>query len=121
MDLSAVRSVPGERRVRVAVDAMGGDFGPAEVVPGVLAYALDHPEIDITLVGDESVVATLLGDHAPATIDVVHSGSVVDMDEQPAAAVRRKRDASINVAMRLVRDGHAGLENTARIVSQVEH
>jgi phosphate acyltransferase len=113
MDLSSVRSIPGERRVRVAVDAMGGDFGPSEVVPGVLAYALAHPETDITLVGDASVVASLLGADPPATIDVVHAGSVVDMDEQPAAAVRRKRDASINVAMRLVRDGHADAIVTA--------
>jgi phosphate acyltransferase len=113
VDLSAVRSVAGERRVRVAVDAMGGDHGPAEVVPGVLAYAIAHPETDITLVGDETLVRTLLGDDPPATIGIVHAGSVVDMDEQPAAAVRRKRDASINVAMRLVRDGHADAIVTA--------
>jgi len=110
---SSIRSVAGERRVRVAVDAMGGDHGPAEVVPGVVAYAMAHAETDVTLVGDEVQVRELLGAAPPATIGVVHADSVVDMDEQPAAAVRRKRDASINVAMRLVRDGHADAIVTA--------
>ena len=113
MDLSAVHSFTTGRVVRVAVDAMGGDHGPEEVVPGTLGFAENHPADQIVLVGDHDRIAALLGPNPPANIRIVHATEVVDMDEQPAAAVRRKRDASINVAMRLVRDGEADAVVTA--------
>ena len=113
MDLSAVHSYTTGRVVRVAVDAMGGDHGPEEVVPGALGYAREHPADHLILVGDEHRVASLLGSTPPANVRIVHAAEVVDMHEAAAAAVRRKRDASINVAMRLVRDGEADAVVTA--------
>jgi glycerol-3-phosphate acyltransferase PlsX len=113
VDLSAVRILSTERRISVAVDAMGGDYGPEEIVPAALAYARLHPDEGIVLVGDEARVARTVGSALPPNLRLVHAGSVVDMDEQPAAAVRRKRDASINVCMRLVRDGEADAVVTA--------
>ena len=68
-------AAPG-RGVRVAVDAMGGDHGAAEVVPGALAYARGHPDDTIILVGDEAVLAGLLGDR-PANVRTVHASQVV--------------------------------------------
>ena len=114
MDLSAVRKyATSDRVVRVAVDAMGGDHGPAETVAGALAYATEHPAEEIILVGDEARIHAAAGSALPANTRIVHATEVVDMEDHPAAAVRRKRDASINVCMRLVRDGAADAVVTA--------
>ncbi|HET7677599.1 MAG TPA: phosphate acyltransferase PlsX [Candidatus Limnocylindrales bacterium] len=103
---------PGEL-VRVAVDAMGGDHAPAEVVIGALEWARDHPETEVILVGHEPVIRKHLAGELPAHVSIVQASESVGMDEQPALAVRRKRDASINVCMRLVREGHADAVVTA--------
>ncbi len=92
-----------ERCVRVAVDAMGGDHAPSVVLEGVtLALAAD-PGLRILLVGPEEVVSA----HASERCEPVVASEVVAMDEHPAAAVRAKRDASVVVACRLVREGRA--------------
>jgi glycerol-3-phosphate acyltransferase PlsX len=116
VDLSAVtrRFDPGDgSRVRVAVDAMGGDHGPEEVVRGALTWARDHPETDVLLVGDEPQLTPFFDGPLPANVTVVQAAENIAMEEQPALAVRRKRDASINVCMRLVRDGAADAVVTA--------
>jgi glycerol-3-phosphate acyltransferase PlsX len=116
MDLDTVarRFEPGAApRVRVAVDAMGGDHGPEEVVRGALDWARAHAETDVLLVGDEPRIRPYLGGALPSHVALVQAAESVSMEEHPAAAVRRKRDASINVCMRLVRDGRADAVVTA--------
>jgi glycerol-3-phosphate acyltransferase PlsX len=98
--------------VRVAVDAMGSDHGPAEVVPGALAFAREHPADTVLLVGDESTIRALAG-VLPSNVAVVHASQVVGMDEHPALALREKKDASILVATELVRRGDADAVVTA--------
>ena len=98
--------------VRVAFDAMGGDHGPAEVVPGVLDYARAHPDVELILVGDTDTVRGIAGP-LPDNVRIVHAGSVVGMDEHPAQAIREKKDSSILVATQLVRDGEADAVVTA--------
>ena len=98
--------------VRVAFDAMGGDHGPTEVVPGVLDYARAHPDVELILVGDTDTVRRIAGD-LPRNVSIVHAGSVVGMDEHPALALREKKDSSILVATELVRDGKADAVVTA--------
>jgi phosphate acyltransferase len=98
--------------VRVAVDAMGGDHGPSEVVPGAVAWARAHPADTVILVGDERTVTSLVGD-GPANVRIVHASQVVGMDEHPAKALREKKDATILVAMDLVRRGDADAVVTA--------
>jgi phosphate acyltransferase len=98
--------------VRVAFDAMGGDHGPTEVVPGVLDYARDHPDVELILVGDTDTVRRIAGE-LPANVRIVHAGSVIGMDEHPALALREKKDASILVATELVRSGDADAVVTA--------
>jgi phosphate acyltransferase len=100
-------------RVRVAVDAMGGDHGPEEAVRGAMGWAREHPETDLILVGDEARIAPFLEGALPAHISLVQAAEWVGMDEHAAQAVRRKRDASINVCMRLVREGRADAVVTA--------
>ncbi|HVQ22416.1 MAG TPA: phosphate acyltransferase, partial [Candidatus Saccharimonadia bacterium] len=109
MDVSTVRSrlEPGGRRIRVAIDAMGGDHAPQEVVEGSLAWALENPATDIILVGDTKRISAVLAGRSAANIEIVNASENVEMEEHPSAAVRRKRDASINVCMRLVRSGEA--------------
>jgi glycerol-3-phosphate acyltransferase PlsX len=98
--------------VRVAVDAMGGDHGQAEVVPGALAYAQAHPDDQLLLVGDEQAIRSL-GLPMPSSVRIVHAPELIGMDEHPARALVRKRRSSIVVATELVRDGEADAVVTA--------
>ncbi len=98
--------------VRVAVDAMGGDHGPEELVPGVLEYARQHPADRLILVGDE-VRLRALAPAIPGNVEIVHASQVIEMHEHPALALREKKDASILVACDLVRRGEADAIVTA--------
>ena len=101
------------RGVTIAVDAMGGDHGPSEVVPGSLDHAREHPDDRLILVGDEAVVRGLAGD-LPPNVSIRHASQVIDMDDhEPALALREKKDSSILVAMDLVKRGEADAIVTA--------
>lgn len=92
----------------IAVDAMGGDRGPdAPVEAALIAARRGTP---VALVGDRPVlegVIARLGEPIPKNLEFVHASDFVAMDEKPSRAVRKKRDASVSVAMRLVADGRA--------------
>ena len=99
--------------VTIAVDAMGGDHGPREVVPGALDHARAHPEDRVLLVGDTAVVTALAG-ALPPNVSIVHASEVIGMDEhEPALALREKKDSSILVATDLVKRGEADAVVTA--------
>jgi glycerol-3-phosphate acyltransferase PlsX len=93
-------------KVRVAVDAMGGDYAPDEVVAGAIAAA-SALGVEITLVGPTERLQPLLGRARGLPIEVVDAPEVIGMDEAPAMAVRRKRRSSVAVALQQVRDGRA--------------
>jgi len=109
----AVEGSGRDHRIRVAVDAMGGDHGPSEVVPGALDYAREHPADDLILVGDPDRIRALADSGLPPNVSVVAASQVVGMDEHPARALLRKKDASILVATELVRKGEADAVVTA--------
>jgi phosphate acyltransferase len=115
MDLDVLRNGDAvlSGPVRVAVDAMGGDHAPEEVVVGAVEWARANPGAQLLLVGDESRLTPFIEGALPLTVSIVHASESVAMDEQPAAAIRSKRDASINVCMRLVREGRADAVVTA--------
>jgi len=100
---------PVRRAPVVAVDAMGGDRAPAEVVAGALLSA--EAGISVLLVGQEPVVAPLLDGldtrALAATVELLHAGEVVAMDDDPAKSVRRKKDSSLVRCAEAVRDGRA--------------
>ncbi len=98
--------------VRIAVDAMGGDHGPAEVVPGALDYAGAHPADLVILVGREAAIRAF-APALPANVAIRPAGDVIEMGEHPALALREKRDASITVACDLVHRGEADAVVTA--------
>lgn len=87
---------------------MGGDHGPSVIVAGAIQGARNN-NTAITLVGREDAIRAELSklDTDGLDIDVVHAPDEITMDDHPAQAVRRKPDASMNVAMRLVKDGKA--------------
>lgn len=94
--------------MRVAVDVMGGDKGPGTVVTGAIEGARNH-KCGVVLVGNHEQINGVLGslDTSGLDIEVVHAADEITMHDHPAQAVRRKQDASMNVAMRLVKDGKA--------------
>ena len=93
--------------MRLAVDALGGDNAPGELVAGALAAAGRLPDDEILLVGPEAEVRAYLSSDAPPNISVKHSGGPVGMDEEPAAALRARPDAGVSVAAKMVRAGEA--------------
>ncbi len=94
----------------IALDAMGGDFGPEVVVPAALR-ALDlDPQLSVILVGNEDEIQSRLKSknaRPDPRIQVRHSTQVVDMDEPAANALRGKKDSSMRVAINLVKSGEA--------------
>jgi glycerol-3-phosphate acyltransferase PlsX len=105
-------SVAASKGITLAVDAMGGDHGPAEVVPGALDHAAAHPEDRVLLVGDRMRIAAI-APGLPSNVEVVPASQVIEMHEHPALALREKRDASILVGCDLVRNGRADAIVTA--------
>jgi len=95
--------------MKIALDAMGGDFGPAVVVEGAVAAASEYG-LSSVLVGDraaiEREIARLGARELPLSIH--HASQVVGMAESPSQALRRKRDSSLRVAAELVKDGECG-------------
>lgn len=87
---------------------MGGDYAPAEIVKGAVAAAVKDG-IKIVLVGQKETVETELKKYSYPSekIDVFHAPGIIDMNEHPASAVRHKKDSSIVIATKLVKDGEA--------------
>ncbi|MFY9141201.1 MAG: phosphate acyltransferase PlsX [Thermacetogeniaceae bacterium] len=94
--------------MRIAVDAMGGDYAPGEIVKGSVDAVIDDG-IEVVLVGKEELMRDELKkyDYPDQLLSVVNASETIEMDEHPARAVRRKKDASLVVATRLVKSGEA--------------
>ncbi|CUH95606.1 Phosphate acyltransferase [Propionispora sp. 2/2-37] len=93
--------------MRIAVDAMGSDYAPREIVLGAIAAAEEY-QCEVVLVGDQEQIAQVLntyGDWQSIGISIQHASEVIEMHEHPGAAVRKKKDASVVVATRLVKEG----------------
>ena len=96
--------------MRIAIDAMGGDFAPREIVKGAVEASRGLAGIEkLFLVGDETAIKAELAlyGNVPACIEIRHASEVVEMGDSPALALRRKRDSSIMRSVELVKDGLA--------------
>ena len=98
-----------QETVKVAVDAMGGDNAPVEIVKGVIEAINEKPEIKVYLVGKEKSVKEELSKYTykEEQIEVVNAEEIIETAEPPVMAIRKKKDSSIVVAMNLVKKGEA--------------
>jgi glycerol-3-phosphate acyltransferase PlsX len=94
----------------VAIDAMGGDFGPRHIVQASIACLLATPSLHLILVGQSSLLEELLARHSGvdrSRLHVLHASEVITMDERPSQALRGKPDSSMRVALGLLAEGKA--------------
>ncbi|GFM90721.1 phosphate acyltransferase PlsX [Pseudomonas cichorii] len=94
----------------IAIDAMGGDFGPRNIVQASLACLTATPSLHLALVGQAPLIEELIARHSGvdrSRLHIVHASEVVTMDERPSQALRGKPDSSMRVALGLVADGQA--------------
>lgn len=95
--------------MKIAVDAMGGDFAPDAIVEGVVMAAHELPEdVRIVLIGKLSIIENLVkkqGAEAVANLELVNADDVIDMSEHPTKALSQKPNSSIGVGFKLLKDG----------------
>ena len=93
--------------VNVAVDAMGGDNAPVEIVKGAIEAVKESKSVKVFLVGQEDVIKAELAKYTydEDQIEVVHASEVIETGEPPVMAIRKKKDSSIVKAMYMVKDG----------------
>ncbi len=97
----------GSTRARIAIDAMGGDHAPAEIVAGALR-AREELGVDVILVGDPQQIESALPPKTNLSqLEIVPAEGTIEMHEDPFSGLRRKPKASINVAMNLVKQKQA--------------
>lgn len=92
--------------MKIAVDAMGGDQGPAVMVPGIVKAKEKYPELEFLLFGDEAQVRQYLPEQHQG-IEVIPTSEEITYEDEPVRAVRRKKDASMVVAAKAVKEGKA--------------
>jgi glycerol-3-phosphate acyltransferase PlsX len=96
--------------ITLAVDAMGGDFGPCVTVPAALSILRENPRLIVILVGQEALIQPYLKDLNPplaSRVSIVHTDEMVTMDDKVAVALRNKRHSSMRLAINLVHEKKA--------------
>lgn len=95
--------------VKVAVDAMGGDNAPGEIVKGVVEAVKERAEIKVFLVGQQQKIKDELAkyEYKESQIEIVNAEEIIETAEPPVMAIRKKKDSSIVVALNLVKNGEA--------------
>jgi glycerol-3-phosphate acyltransferase PlsX len=93
----------------IAIDAMGGDFGPPVTVPAALKSLEEHSDLQLVLVGDQGVLTQALESQSydKNRLTIQHASEHVEMHESPSLALRNKKDSSMRVAINLVKEGKA--------------
>lgn len=93
---------------KIAIDAMGGDFAPVEIVKGVVMALKAEKDLDVVLIGDEKAIQRELDiNNCDRELEIVHTDSFITMDDSPKKALESKPDASINIATKLLNEGRA--------------
>lgn len=96
--------------VKIVIDAMGGDFAPGVNIKGALSALASSPDLSTILVGDQAVLREELKKHGASESDrlqIVHAEEVISMEDHGAAVIRRKKNSSIHVGLRLVKEKKA--------------
>lgn len=114
----------GATRARIAIDAMGGDYAPAEIITGALR-AREELGVEVLLVGDRQQIQAALPQTNLGQLEIVPAEGTIEMHEEPLSSIKRKPKASINVAMDLVKQkradavvsaGHSGAAMAAALL-----
>jgi glycerol-3-phosphate acyltransferase PlsX len=93
---------------RIALDAMGGDHAPGEVIRGAIRAGEEYPDIEILLVGDEKLIKNeLRAADSKHSFEIVHTEEWIGMNEDPKIAIKSKENASISIAARMVNENVA--------------
>ena len=95
--------------IKIAVDAMGGDYAPSEIVKGAVEAVSERPDITVCLTGQEDIIKKELEKYTykKEQIEIVPASEVIETGEPPVNAIRKKKDSSIVVGMNLVKRGEA--------------
>ena len=95
--------------IKIAVDAMGGDNAPSEIVKGAVEAVSERPDITVCLTGQEDIIKKELEKYTykKEQIEIVPASEVIETGEPPVSAIRKKKDSSIVVGMNLVKRGEA--------------
>jgi glycerol-3-phosphate acyltransferase PlsX len=98
-----------QKAITIAVDAMGGDNAPGEIIKGAVLAVREKKEIKVVLVGKEDVIVKGLSeyDYDKERIEIVHAEDVITNNEAPVLAIRRKKNSSIVTALNMVKGGEA--------------
>lgn len=96
-------------KISIAIDCMGGDKGLSATLPACASFIKKYPSVELLLVGDEPSIKRYNHLHGlpESSFSIIHSGSVISMDDPPAVALRSKRDSSMRLALEQVRDKKA--------------
>lgn len=92
---------------RIAVDGMGGDQAPAEIVAGAVEAAHHFPDVEIQLYGDESALRDHMPADLPTNLAVVHAPEKITSEDEPVKAIRQKKGSSMVMAARAIKSGQA--------------
>lgn len=95
--------------MKIAVDVMGGDNAPLETVEGALIYAEKNPSVQVLLVGKEDKINEIISkkDNKPKNIEIINATEVIEGEDHPVSAIRKKKDSSMAVALKLLKEKKA--------------
>ena len=95
--------------MKIVLDAMGGDYAPSSTVEGAIEAISENKDLSVVLVGDEKEITSELAKRECSNLPITvrHASQIVEMDESPLTALRRKKDSSIRVSMDLVKSEKA--------------
>ena len=112
----------------IAIDAMGGDFGPRLVVSACVKSLVEHPEMHLVLVGDSVIIETVLAQYPQvdySRLSIHHASESISTTDLPAHALRHKPDSSMRIALQLVRDKQVqacvSAGNTGALMALAKH
>lgn len=91
--------------MKIAIDAMGGDHSPQEVVRGSVAAAREYSDLELMLVGDQQEIEKHFEGARPENIQILHAGDEITMDDEPVMAVRKKKDSSMVKTVESLKEG----------------
>jgi len=99
-------------KLTIAVDVMGSDLGPSAVVEGAVQAAIEYPDVNLVLVGDENIIARELAgnkymQNTPYKFEILHAPEVIGFDEQPTTAIKQKKNSSMVVGLKHLKSGNA--------------